>query len=79
MEAGPSTDAQIGDAIARAGIHVLIDLMGHTTGNRLGVLARRPAPVQAHYLGYPGTIGATYIDYFVTDRVATPPELPCRR
>jgi predicted O-linked N-acetylglucosamine transferase (SPINDLY family) len=75
VDAAHLTDAQIADAIAGAGIHVLIDLMGHTTGNRLGVLARRPAPVQAHYLGYPGTIGAAYIDYFVTDPVVTPPEL----
>jgi predicted O-linked N-acetylglucosamine transferase (SPINDLY family) len=49
--------------------------MGHTTGNRLGVLARRPAPVQVHYLGYPGTTGAAYIDYFITDAIASPPEL----
>ena len=70
-----STDAQIADAITDAGIHVLVDLMGHTSGNRLGVLARRPAPVQTHYLGYPATTGAPYIDYFVSDRIATPPEL----
>ncbi len=75
VDVARSTDEQIADAIAAAGIHLLIDLMGHTTGNRLGVLARRPAPVQAHYLGYPGTTGAAYIDYFITDRIATPPEL----
>ncbi len=75
VEGAHSTDAELADAIARAGIDVLIDLMGHTTGNRLGVLARRPAPVQAHYLGYPATTGASYIDYFVTDRVVTPPAL----
>ena len=49
--------------------------MGHTTGNRLSVLARRPAPVQVHYLGYPGTTGAAYLDYFITDAIATPPQL----
>jgi protein O-GlcNAc transferase len=59
-------------AIADAGVDVLVDLMGHTTGNRLGVLSRRPAPVQAHYLGYAGTTGAPYIDYFVSDEIATP-------
>ena len=68
------SDEQAAGEIAAAGIHVLIDLAGHTTGNRLGVLARRPAPLQLHYLGYPGTTGATYIDYFITDHVATPPE-----
>jgi predicted O-linked N-acetylglucosamine transferase (SPINDLY family) len=54
---------------------VLVDLAGHTTGNRLPVLARRPAPVQAHYLGFAATTGAEYIDYFITDPVATPPAL----
>jgi predicted O-linked N-acetylglucosamine transferase (SPINDLY family) len=59
-------------AISAAGIDVLVDLMGHTTGSRLGVLARRPAPVQAHYLGYAGTTGAAYIEYFLSDAIATP-------
>ena len=75
VEGAHSTDAELAAAIANAGIDVLVDLMGHTTGNRLGVLARRPAPVQAHYLGYPATTGASYIDYFVTDHVVTPPQL----
>ena len=51
---------------------MLVDLAGHTTGGRLGILARRPAPVQAHYLGYAATTGAPYIDYFIGDRVTTP-------
>jgi predicted O-linked N-acetylglucosamine transferase (SPINDLY family) len=71
-DAHAMTDAELAAAIAQAGIHVLVELAGHTTGSRLAVLARRPAPVQAHYLGYPGTTGADYIDYFITDRVATP-------
>ena len=75
VDAHGQTDAELAASIARAGIQVLIDLAGHTTGNRLAVLARRPAPVQAHYLGFPATTGASYIDYFITDRVATPPEL----
>jgi predicted O-linked N-acetylglucosamine transferase (SPINDLY family) len=69
------SDDEAALAIAGAGIDVLIDLMGHTTGNRLGVLARRPAPVQAHYLGYASTTGAAFIDYFISDEVATPPHL----
>jgi protein O-GlcNAc transferase len=67
------SDEEAARDIAQAGVDVLIDLMGHTTGNRLGVLSRRPAPVQAHYLGYAGTTGAAYIDYFVSDAVVTPP------
>jgi predicted O-linked N-acetylglucosamine transferase (SPINDLY family) len=74
VDAHAMTDAEIAADIARAGIQVLIDLAGHTTGNRLAVLARRPAPVQAHYLGYPATTGASYIEYFITDPVATPSE-----
>jgi len=69
------SDAQAAEKIAADGVQVLIDLAGHTTGNRLGILARRPAPVQAHYLGYAGTTGAAYIDYFISDPVATPPAL----
>ena len=75
VDAHAQTDAEMAASIARAGIQVLVDLGGHTTGNRLAVLARRPAPVQVHYLGFPATTGAPYIDYFITDHVATPPEL----
>jgi predicted O-linked N-acetylglucosamine transferase (SPINDLY family) len=69
------SDAAAANRIAADGVQVLIDLAGHTTGGRLGVLARRPAPVQAHYLGYAATTGAAYIDYFISDAIATPPEL----
>ncbi len=70
-----ASDEEFAAAIKRAGIHVVVDLAGHTLGNRLAMLARRPAPVQVHYLGYPGTIGAPWMDHFVTDHVATPPAL----
>jgi predicted O-linked N-acetylglucosamine transferase (SPINDLY family) len=75
IDAASMSDDELAQGIAAAGIHVLIDLAGHTTGNRMAVLARRPAPIQVHYLGYPGTTGAQYIDYYVTDPVATPAEL----
>lgn len=57
------------------GIDVLVDLAGHTRGGRLDIFARRPAPVQAHYLGYGSTVGADYIPWLVTDRTHTPPAL----
>ena len=54
------------------GVDILVDLNGHTAGNRLGICALRPAPVQATFLGFPGTSGATFFDYIITDRVVTP-------
>ncbi|HEY6823341.1 MAG TPA: tetratricopeptide repeat protein [Steroidobacteraceae bacterium] len=60
--------------IAADGIDVLIELKGYTRDARPGIAARRPAPVQASYLGYPGTMGASFIDYIVTDRFVLPPE-----
>jgi protein O-GlcNAc transferase len=54
------------------GVDILVDLKGHTKGARLGILACRPAPLQIHYLGYPGTTGADFIDYLITDRIVTP-------
>jgi protein O-GlcNAc transferase len=75
VDAHAMTDSELAATIAAAGIHVLVDLAGHTTGNRMPVLARRPAPVQANYLGFSATTGASYVDYFITDSVATPPSL----
>lgn len=59
-------------ALHDAQLDVLIDLKGHTRGHALPLLAQRPAPLQIHYLGHPGTIGATFIDYLVGDAVVTP-------
>jgi predicted O-linked N-acetylglucosamine transferase (SPINDLY family) len=66
------SDEQIADLIRALEIDIAVDLMGFTTDSRTGIFARRPAPVQAHYLGYPGTMGARYIDYIIADRVVVP-------
>ncbi|MEJ2163890.1 MAG: tetratricopeptide repeat protein [Desulfobacterales bacterium] len=55
-------------------VDILVELKGHTKGARLGILACRPAPIQVHYLGYPGTTGADFIDYLITDKIVTPIE-----
>lgn len=61
--------------IRNEGVQVLVDLNGWTAGHRGDVLAQRAAPVQALYLGYPGTTGAGFMDYFISDAKASPPEL----
>jgi protein O-GlcNAc transferase len=53
-------------------IDIAVDLKGHTQDQRLGIFAYRPAPTQISYLGYPGTIGAEFIDYIVADPVVVP-------
>jgi predicted O-linked N-acetylglucosamine transferase (SPINDLY family) len=55
-------------------IDIAVDLKGYTTDGRPGVFARRAGPIQVSYLGYPGTSGATYIDYLVADCVVVPVE-----
>lgn len=59
-------------AVREAGIDILVDLKGFTLGGRLGIFARRPAPVQIAYLGFPGPVAGVGIDYAVTDAVVTP-------
>lgn len=60
------------DLIAADGIHILVDLAGHTANNRLDVLAMRPAPVQMTHIGYPNTTGLTRVDYRITDDIVDP-------
>ncbi len=66
------SDQQLAERINADGIDILVDLAGHTAGNRLAVFAWRPAPVQVTYLGYPNTTGVAGIDYRLTDARADP-------
>lgn len=72
VEIGDISDEQAARRIRDDHIDVLIDLKGHTVNGRLGIFAWRPAPVQVTYLGFPGTSGATYIDYMVGDPYVSP-------
>lgn len=67
------SDDQLAERIISDGIDVLIDLSGHTGFNRLPMFARKPAPVQVSWLGYPGTTGLQAMDYYLADRHWLPP------
>lgn len=56
------------------GIDIAVDLSGHTARARTGIFARRAAPLQVAWLGYPGTLGADYFDYLIGDPTVIPPE-----
>lgn len=60
------------ELITQDGIDILVDLKGYTRQHRMDLMALRPAPIQMHYLGYPGTTGAPFIDYFIADEIAAP-------
>jgi protein O-GlcNAc transferase len=65
------SDIEAAQRIFKDRVDILVDLNGHTRGGRLGICSFRPAPVQASYLGFPGTTGADFIDYIITDRIVT--------
>lgn len=74
IDARNVADADAARALRALDIDIAVDLKGHTTGARPAILAYRPAPVQVNYLGFPGTMGAPFIDYLVADRFVLPPE-----
>ena len=67
-------DATVAQLMHSDALHILIDLSGHTRGNRLGVFAYKPAPVQVSWLGYWATTGVTEMDYKLGDNYMNPVE-----
>lgn len=74
MEVRGQDDAAIAELARAHAIDIAVDLNGWTEGARTGVFARRAAPVQVSYLGYPGTMGTAFIDYLIADRRVVPEE-----
>ena len=65
-------NSKAADRIHADGVHVLVNMNGYTKGARNEIFALRPAPIQVMWLGYPGTSGASFMDYIVTDAQTSP-------
>jgi predicted O-linked N-acetylglucosamine transferase (SPINDLY family) len=69
VDLSTATDAEAAERIHADGTDILIDLNGYRTGARIGILARRPAPIQVNFFGFAGTMAAGFIDYIIGDSV----------
>lgn len=72
IEVDEKSDAEIAALSRELGVDIAVDLGGDTKDARTGIFACRAAPVQLGYLGYPGTMGAEYMDYILTDQTVCP-------
>jgi predicted O-linked N-acetylglucosamine transferase (SPINDLY family) len=72
IDARLMSDDEIANKIREMEIDIAVDLKGFTQNSRSNIFAKRPAPIQVNYLGYPGTMGADYIDYIIGDRFVIP-------
>ncbi len=66
------SDREVVELSRKLGIDIAVDLKGFTRDNRTGIFALRAAPLQVNYLGYPGTMGASYMDYLIADHTLIP-------
>ncbi len=67
-----TSDRDVAKMLRELEVDIAIDLKGFTERSRTGIFAQRTAPIQVNYLGYPGTMGADYMDYIIADRVLIP-------
>ena len=74
IDAERQSDEHVATLLREMETDIAVDLMGFTSGCRPGILGFRPAPVQVNFLGYPGTMAASYVDYIVADRIVIPDE-----
>lgn len=74
IEVGGKSDFEVAKLSRDLNIDITVDLKGFTQDARTGIFAHRAAPIQVNYLGYPGTMGADYIDYIIADRTLIPLE-----
>ncbi|MEX8493337.1 tetratricopeptide repeat protein [Sphaerotilus sp.] len=74
VDARQMTAAQIAALLREREIDIVVDLAGYTADSRAEIFTWRPAPVQVNFLGYPGTMGLSCMDYILADRHVVPPE-----
>jgi protein O-GlcNAc transferase len=72
IDAQSLTNREIAQRLRALEIDIAVDLKGYTTNSRAGIFAPRPAPIAVNYLGYPGTMAASYMDYIVADETVIP-------
>ena len=75
VDVSDKSDQEIAQLARQSEIDIAIDLKGYTESSRTGIFACRPAPIQINYLGFPGTMGADFIDYIIADHTLIPAEL----
>jgi protein O-GlcNAc transferase len=72
IDVSSMSDLKIAKLARELQIDIAVDLTGHTHNSRTGIFSYRAAPIQVNWLGYPGTIGANFIDYIVADKIIIP-------
>lgn len=74
IDVSRSTHVEVARQIHERRIDILVDVKGRTSGSRHEIFALRPSPIQATFLAFPGSSGADFFDYMITDRIVSPPD-----